>query len=381
MIKLYRGPLSTNVERVALALAHKGLEVESIEIDWDDRSPVEAVSGQSLVPVIQDDGGDGEVVYDSATILRYLEERYPEPPLFPSDPARRAEMDVFIDWFNEVWKYSPNRIEEELEKGSPDAAVIERHSALMVERMGLFERLLDGRDYIMGYDVTAADFVAFPFLKYALFPKLPEDDEPFHQVLDDLPASGRRPSPAPGLDRAHRCAAAGLASSGCARSPRLGYRRWANGRGDRGRPLRWLGAGDDSDEAEVPGGADPDATRVIEDWATALREGDVEAAAEYFELPSVAQNGTPPLELDSRRDVILFNRALPCGAELIRAEEDGRFTVATFELTERPGPGECGDGVGNEAKTAFVIEDGLITEWIRAADEPLTEPPAEGPVV
>ena len=181
MIKLYRGPLSTNVERVALALAHKGLEVESIEIDWDDRSPVEEVSGQGLVPVIAD---GGEVVHDSAAILRYLEQRYPDPPLFPSDPARRAEMDVFIDWFNEVWKYSPNTIEEELEKGSPDAAVIERHSALMVERMDLFERLLDGRDYIMGDAVTAADFVAFPFLKYALFPKLPEDDEPFHQVLD-----------------------------------------------------------------------------------------------------------------------------------------------------------------------------------------------------
>ena len=190
MIKLYRGPLSTNVERVALALAHKGLEVESIEIDWDDRSPVEAVSGQSLVPVIQDDGGDGEVVSDSARILRYLERCYPEPPLFPSDPARRAEMDVFIDWFNEVWKYSPNTIEEELEEGSPDAAVIERHSALMVERMGLFERLLDGRDFIMGDAVTAADFVAFPFLKYALFPKLPTDDEPFHQVLDEYQPLG-----------------------------------------------------------------------------------------------------------------------------------------------------------------------------------------------
>ncbi len=120
---------------------------------------------------------------------------------------------------------------------------------------------------------------------------------------------------------------------------------------------------------------------MIEDWATALREGDVEGAAEYFELPSVAQNGTPPLQLESRRDVVLFNRALPCGAELISAEQDGRFTVATFELTERPGPGECGDGVGNEARTAFVIEDGLITEWIRAAGEPQFEAPAEGPVV
>ena len=131
----------------------------------------------------------------------------------------------------------------------------------------------------------------------------------------------------------------------------------------------------------VPGGADPETTRVIEDWATALREGDVEGAAEYFELPSIAQNGTPLLQLESRRDVVLFNRALPCGAELISAEQDGRFTVATFELTERPGPGKCGDGVGNEARTAFVIEDGLITEWIRAAGEPQFEPPAEGPVV
>ena len=69
------------------------------------------------------------------------------------------------------------------------------------------------------------------------------------------------------------------------------------------------GGNDEPEEAEVPGSADPDATRVIEDWATALREGDVEGAAEYFELPSIAQNGTPPLELDSREDVILFNRA------------------------------------------------------------------------
>ena len=179
MIKLYRGPLSTNVERVALALAHKGLEVESIEIDWDDRSPVEEVSGQGLVPVIVDEGG--EVVYDSATILRHLEERYPDPPLFPSDPARRAEMDVFI---NEVWKRDPNGIEEELE-GNAYPAAIASMSKRMAEHMDRFERMLDGRDYLMGDSVSAADFAAFPFLKYALIPKLPDDDEPFHKVLDD----------------------------------------------------------------------------------------------------------------------------------------------------------------------------------------------------
>ncbi len=141
------------------------------------------------------------------------------------------------------------------------------------------------------------------------------------------------------------------------------------------------GGDDEPEGAEFPGGADPEAAQVIDEWSTALREGDVEAAAEYFELPSVAQNGTPPLELDSREDVVLFNRALPCGAELVRAEEEGRFTVATFELTERPGRGECGDGVGTLVNTAFVIEDGLIAEWIRAADEPQLDAPADEPVI
>jgi SnoaL-like domain len=136
-----------------------------------------------------------------------------------------------------------------------------------------------------------------------------------------------------------------------------------------------------SDEPEIPGGADPEAARVIDEWSTALREGDVEAAAEFFEIPSVAQNGTPPLPLDNREAVVAFNEALPCGAELVRAEERGEYVIATFELTERPGEGECGDGVGNEARTAFRIVDGLITEWIRAAEDLQPEPPADEPVV
>ncbi len=51
-MRLYRAPFSTNVERVALALAHKGLEVESVWIDYADRSPLQRVSGQPLVPVL-----------------------------------------------------------------------------------------------------------------------------------------------------------------------------------------------------------------------------------------------------------------------------------------------------------------------------------------
>jgi hypothetical protein len=141
--------------------------------------------------------------------------------------------------------------------------------------------------------------------------------------------------------------------------------------------------GGDGDESgnSIPGGADPVAVEVINGWADDLRAGEIGAAADRWEVPSVAQNGTPPLELSSREDVVAFNESLPCGAKLTRAETQGDFTIATFELTERPGPGECGPGTGETAKTAFVIEDGKIVEWRRAADDPVLEPPAEGPVV
>jgi len=128
------------------------------------------------------------------------------------------------------------------------------------------------------------------------------------------------------------------------------------------------GCGSSDKEETIPGGADADAVGVIKDWADQLRAGDVIAASERFALPSVVQNGTPPLELTSRRQVEAFNRSLPCGAKLVEASASGRYTIATFELTERPGEGECGDGVGETAKTAFVIHNDLITEWRRVVD-------------
>lgn len=181
MIRLYRAHWSTNCERVALGLAHKGVDVESVLIEYSDRSPVERISGQPLVPVIVD--GD-EVVHDSTRILRNLEERYPEPSLFPADPTRRAELDLFLEWFNEVWKQAPNAIEEQLEGEDPDEGLIERCGALIASRLDLFERLLADREYLMGEGFSAADCAAFPFLKYARI-RDPEDTELYHRILDE----------------------------------------------------------------------------------------------------------------------------------------------------------------------------------------------------
>jgi glutathione S-transferase len=177
-LRVYRIPFSTNVERVALALAHKGVGVEWIDVDPDDRSEVVRVSGQELVPIVEH---DGQVLTDSPVILEYLEERYPERPLLPADPARRAEVRVFCAWFNRVWKRAPNAIVAEEARTRADAA---RIAALGEELRGtrdLFEELLAGRDFLLG-EVSLADVTAFPFLKYAVLWQEGDPDR-FHEVL------------------------------------------------------------------------------------------------------------------------------------------------------------------------------------------------------
>lgn len=185
MIKLYRIPLSTNVERVGLALAHKGLSVESVVIDPEDRSEVRRVSGQELVPVIDD---DGTIIADSMTIVAHLDRKYPDPPIYPSEPARRAEVEIFVDWFNRVWKRPPNEIELEMGKPEPDRARIDRLGRAMASALDTFENLLTGRRYLLG-EFSAADIAAYPFVRYALHH--PEDDPYlFHKILVDFQPLG-----------------------------------------------------------------------------------------------------------------------------------------------------------------------------------------------
>ncbi len=177
-MRIWRIPFSTNVERVALALGHKGLRAEWVDVDPADRADVELLSGQPLVPVLE---LDGRVIVDSTAILEELERLRPEPPLYPADPARRAEVEVFVDWFNRVWKRPPNELEAELRTAEPDRGRVERFGAEITGALDRFEALLSGRGYLFG-DFGVADCIAFPFLKYAVLHD-PADQEPFHRIL------------------------------------------------------------------------------------------------------------------------------------------------------------------------------------------------------
>ena len=132
-------------------------------------------------------------------------------------------------------------------------------------------------------------------------------------------------------------------------------------------------------DTTIAGNADAGDVAVIKRWADELRAGDVISASERFALPSIVQNGTSAFRLTNRRQVEVFNQSLPCGARLTAASSSGKYTIATFVLTERPGEGVCGDGVGEHAKTAFVIQNGLIAQWRRVVD--IGSSPSQGPVI
>jgi hypothetical protein len=132
-----------------------------------------------------------------------------------------------------------------------------------------------------------------------------------------------------------------------------------------------------TEDGELPERAPTDGeVAVIRGWSDALRAGHVNKAASYFALPVAVADGTNPLRpLADRAAVRQFNRGLPCGARLEETERGpNSLVIATFRLTERPGPGSCGEGTGHRAWTAFLIRDRLIVQWLRVANPEGSEP-------
>jgi glutathione S-transferase len=88
MLTLYDAARCPYCARVRIVLAEKEIEYETIEIDLSDRPAwIYEKNPTGRVPVVEEDGW---VLPESAVIMEYLEERYPEPALLPADAGDRA---------------------------------------------------------------------------------------------------------------------------------------------------------------------------------------------------------------------------------------------------------------------------------------------------
>jgi len=98
MITLYQFLSSPLCEKARRILAYKGIEYKIHEVDRTKTEELKHVSPFGKFPAMEH---DGEAICDSTDIAYFLEEKYPEKPLIPSDPLMAAQAHIIEDWADE----------------------------------------------------------------------------------------------------------------------------------------------------------------------------------------------------------------------------------------------------------------------------------------
>jgi glutathione S-transferase len=151
VITLYDADRCPYCARVRIALAEKGIEYETVEVDLDDR-PAWIYDKNPLgrVPVLEE---DTFVLAESAVIDEYLDDRYPEPPLWPADPAERALGRMLVFRFDELSRpYYALRRGEDGAAGRLDVA------------LGELDAVLQGQPFLSGREFGLADIAYVPWI-------------------------------------------------------------------------------------------------------------------------------------------------------------------------------------------------------------------------
>jgi glutathione S-transferase len=140
VITLYDADRCPYCARVRIALAEKGIEYETVEVDLDDRPAwIYEKNPLGRVPVLEE---DAFLLAESAVIDEYLDDRYPDPPLWPADPADRALGRMLVFRFDELSRpYYAVRRGEDGARERLDSA-LETLNAVLQE-----QEFLSGREF------------------------------------------------------------------------------------------------------------------------------------------------------------------------------------------------------------------------------------------
>ena len=87
--------------RVRVVLAEKGVAVETIDVDPDDKpEDLASLNPYNTLPTLVD---RDLVLYEANIMMEYLDERFPHPPLFPVYPVARAQSRLWIYRIKKDW--------------------------------------------------------------------------------------------------------------------------------------------------------------------------------------------------------------------------------------------------------------------------------------
>jgi|SRR5579862_31917 len=151
-MKLYWHPFSVVPRRVRIAFREKGIIYEEVEIDLPGgahhRPEFKRLNPFAQVPVLED--GD-LVIAESVAILEYLEERFPKPPLLPTDARSRAVTRQFMLW---AYDYIASPWEAWMAqwfKGVPaDAPSVKHGRDLLAAHLDVLETRMRDREWLVG---------------------------------------------------------------------------------------------------------------------------------------------------------------------------------------------------------------------------------------
>jgi RNA polymerase-associated protein len=180
MITLYDAARCPYCARVRIVLAEKGLEYEVVEVDLDDRPAwIYEKNPLGKVPVLEE---DDFLLPESEVINEYLEERWPEPSLWPADPAERALGRLLVHRFDEL-----SRPYYALRRGEEGAR--ER----LDEQLAALSARLERQAFLSGQEFGLADIAYVPWILRAR-ERMDVALEPFAALAEWVERLRERPS-------------------------------------------------------------------------------------------------------------------------------------------------------------------------------------------
>ena len=160
MLKLCGFAASNYHNKVKFALLEKGVPFEE-EIAWvGETDPVASPLGK--VPYLKTENG---VMCESAVMLEYIEQRYPQNPLLPSDPfaaSKVRELALFLDLHLEL--VARNLYPEAFFGGKVSDSVKEKVGAQLEKNVAAFAKLVKFAPFVAGDTLSLADCAAVTHL-------------------------------------------------------------------------------------------------------------------------------------------------------------------------------------------------------------------------
>ena len=167
MLKLFCFPRSGNSREVKIVLAEKNIPFEPVNVHADKdvkESPeFKKASPRGTVPAII----DGDVYMSEAFLInQYLDEKYPTPRLFPSDPAKRAEIEAFVKTIDKAMVLNIGLLVIECllkPKDQQREDVKEKKRKEITEGLHELDKRLEGKEYLFG-EYSLADVAVTPHI-------------------------------------------------------------------------------------------------------------------------------------------------------------------------------------------------------------------------